>query len=597
VNRRRFLHMAGLGAAAVSISRLPAAEARSRRPNVILVMTDDQGYGDLGCHGNRMIRTPMLDKLYASSVRLTDFHVSPLCTPTRASLMTGRDCVRVGAWATTWGRSLPWAEEVMMPAVFKASGYRTGMFGKWHLGDNTPFRPQDRGFAHVVCHGGGGVGQTPDYWGNDYFDDTYFHNGTPTKHTGYCTDVWFDEAIKFIAANKDRPFFAYISTNAPHGPLHVAARYSEPYRKKGVPANMAKFYGMIENIDENMGRLMARLDKLGLAENTILIFMTDNGTAGGVGRAPRRKGAGGKGWTGFNASMRGRKGSLYDGGHRVPCLWRWPGGKLTGGRDVTGLTAHIDLLPTLIDVCRLKKPAGVTFDGVSLAGLLSGKVRALPDRNVMVQFRQSNAPPAEWSCAVMSGRWRLVAGNQLYDIQADPGQKTNIAARHRDVVKRLRAAHKRYWAEVSKRFGEHSRIVIGSEAENPSRLTGFDWHVGPPWNQSHIRGASAANSLWAVRIARDGAYEIALRRWPEEADTPINAAVRGGKAIRVSKARLQIGTIDITRPVAATDKAAVFRVTLKAGPANLRASFIDPAGKTRCGAYYVHVKRLAAGSC
>ena len=590
--RRGFLKAMGLGAAAVSAPRLWAADAPTRKPNVILVMTDDQGYGDLGCHGNRMIRTPMLDKLHGASVRLTDFHVSPCCTPTRAALMTGRDCVRVGAWATTWGRSLPRAEEVMMPAVFTAAGYRTGMFGKWHLGDNFPFRPQDRGFAHVVCHGGGGVGQTPDYWGNDYFDDTYFHNGTPKKHTGYCTDVWFDEAMKFIAENRDRPFFAYVSTNAPHGPLNVAPKYSEPYRKKGVPANMAKFYGMIENIDENMGRLMARLDKLGLANDTILIFMTDNGTAGGIGGGPRRKGRPGKGWTGFNASMRGKKGSVYDGGHRVPCFWRWPGGKLGGGRDVKPLTAHIDLLPTLIDLCGLKKPAGVTFDGVSLADLLLGKADTLADRTVMAQYRQSNTPPGEWSCAVMSGSWRLVAGSQLYDIKADPSQKTNIAAKHPKVVSKLRAAHNRYWAEVSKRFGEQSRIVLGSEAENPSRLTAFDWHVGPPWNQGHIRSASSAGSIWAVEVARDGQYEIALRRWPAEADAAINAAVPGGKAIRVSKARLKIGGIDVTRPVGPADKAAVFRVTLKAGPAALQGSFIDPAGKTRCGAYYAYVKRL-----
>ncbi|NQT85272.1 sulfatase-like hydrolase/transferase, partial [bacterium] len=276
LSRRRFLAglTAGAGAASLGSAALaatPPAKAPGNRPNVVIVITDDQGYGDLGCTGNKMIRTPNLDRLHDGSVRLTDFHVSPCCTPTRASVMTGRDCVRVGAWGTTWGRSMPRADEVMMPAVFRAAGYSTGMFGKWHLGDTYPFRPQDRGFDHVVCHGGGGVGQTPDYWGNDYFDDTYFHNGAARKHTGYCTDVWFDEAIQFIAANRGRPFFAYLSTNAPHGPLNVAPKYAEPYLKKGVPASMAKFYGMIENIDQNMARLTKHLDALGLAENTILI--------------------------------------------------------------------------------------------------------------------------------------------------------------------------------------------------------------------------------------------------------------------------------------------------------------------------------------
>ena len=588
-SRRDFLKTMGAGAMGLVMGAGGRAHAKadaSSKPNVILVMTDDQGYGDLGCHGNTMIRTPALDKLHAESLRLTDFHVSPVCTPTRASLMTGQDCVRVGAWATTWGRSLPYADEVMMPALFRAGGYRTGMFGKWHLGDNYPFRPQDRGFDHVVCHGGGGVGQTPDYWGNDYFDDTYFHNGVPKKHTGYCTDIWFDEAMKFITANKDRPFFAYVSTNAPHNPLNVANKYFEPYMKKGVQASMARFYGMIENIDENMGRLIAGLDKLGLAKNTILIFMTDNGTAAG-GRASK-----GKRWTGFNAQMRGKKGSIYDGGHRVPCFWRWPGGGLGGGQDVAPLTAHIDMAPTLIDLCSLKKPDKVKFDGVSLAPLLLGRAKALPDRHIFAQFRQNNSPPAKWSCTVMSDKWRLVGGSQLYDIRTDPGQKKDIAAQHPEIVKKLRAAGERRWSEVSKRFDEPSRIVIGSDAENPSRLTGFDWSAGTPWNQSHVRGGNAIVSFWTVQVARAGTYEIALRRWPEEADTPINAAPKGGKPIRVSKARLKIADVDQTIPVAQGDLAATFRIKLPAGPAKLETWFIDPKGAARHGAYYAYIKRL-----
>ena len=572
-------------------------------PNVVIVITDDQGYGDLGCTGNRMIRTPNLDRLHEKSLRLTDFHVSPCCTPTRAALLTGRDCVRVGAWGTTWGVSMPRADEVMIPAVFRAGGYRTGMFGKWHLGDTYPFRPQDRGFDHVVCHGGGGVGQTPDYWGNDYFDDTYFHNGEPRKHTGYCTDVWFDEAMKFIAADRSpstgsgqgKPFFAYLSTNAPHGPLNVAAKYSAPYVKKGVPRNMAKFYGMIENIDENMARLTAKLDELGIARNTILIFMTDNGTAGGIVAAKGGKGGKTKGWSGFNASMRGKKGSVYEGGHRVPCFWRWPGGGMEGGRDIGALTAHVDLMPTLIDLCGLTAPKGVTFDGVTLAPLLRGKTDTLGDRTVMAQYRQSSAPPAEWSCAVMSGKWRLVGGKELYDVQVDPGQKSNVAAKHADVVAKLRAAHDRYWAEVSKDFDKPARIVLGSDAENPARLTGFDWHTRTPWNQGSIRAGTAANGPWKVHVEREGEYEIALRRWPEEANAAINGTVPGGKAIRVAKARLKLGEVDVTNPVAAKDKAAMFHVELPAGPADFQTWFINAAGKATHGAYYASVRRLTKG--
>ena len=226
MHRRRFLQTLGAAAGWTlgGFHHSPAATStpgRQAPPNVVLVVTDDQGYGDLGCHGNPILRTPNLDALYRRSVRLTDFHVGPTCAPTRASLMTGRYCNRTGVWHTIMGRSLLRRDEVTMADVFAAGGYRTGIFGKWHLGDNYPYRPQDRGFHEVLIHGGGGVGQTPDAWGNDYFDDTYLHNGTPEKFSGYCTDVWFDGAMRFIEDNRDRPFFAYLATNAPHSPYRV----------------------------------------------------------------------------------------------------------------------------------------------------------------------------------------------------------------------------------------------------------------------------------------------------------------------------------------------------------------------------------------
>ena len=220
-------------------SRPCRSEDQTPRPNVVLVMTDDQGYGDVAAHGNTMIRTPNLDRLHGQSVRLTDFHVDPTCSPTRSALMTGRYSSRTGVWHTIMGRSLLRRDEVTLGDLFAKNGYRTSMVGKWHLGDNYPLRPQDRGFQEVLCHGGGGIGQTPDYWGNDYFDDTYWHNGTPKPYTGYCTDVFFDAALKFIEKNRDRPFFAYIATNTPHGPLNVAEKYSQPYVERGVPAGMA----------------------------------------------------------------------------------------------------------------------------------------------------------------------------------------------------------------------------------------------------------------------------------------------------------------------------------------------------------------------
>jgi arylsulfatase B len=315
---------------------LPAGRGAAAPPNVILAIADDLGYGDLACHGNPAVKTPALDGLHARSVRFTNFHVSPTCAPTRAALMTGRYSNATGVWHTIMGRHLLRPGEVTMADCFRASGYRTGIFGKWHLGDNHPCRPQDRGFDEAVIHGGGGVWQTPDYFGNNYFDDTYLHNGKPRKFSGFCTNVWFDAAMGFMrdSVSAGRPFFCYTSTNAPHSPYWAPERYSAMYKGlKGL--RDPGFYGLIANLDGNMARLEEFLNQQGLAANTILMFTTDNGTAAG-GEV-------------YNAGMRGAKGSVYEGGHRVPLFVSWPQGGIGGGRDADTLTAHIDVLPTLIE--------------------------------------------------------------------------------------------------------------------------------------------------------------------------------------------------------------------------------------------------------
>jgi arylsulfatase A-like enzyme len=582
-SRRQFLKTVGLAAASTgALSILPGCgglgrtiEAEARRPNVVLVMTDDQGYGDLSCHGNPVIQTPNLDKLYAQSIRLTDFHVGPTCSPTRAALMTGRYCNRTGVWHTIMGRSLLRKDEVTIADVFSSGGYRTGIFGKWHLGDNYPFRPQDRGFDEVLVHGGGGVGQGPDYWGNDYFDDTYFHNGRPEKFEGYCTDIWFDGAMKFIEASKKRPFFCYIPTNAPHGPYNVADKYSKPYRDKGVQENQAKFYGMITNIDENMGRLMKRLKELGLQENTILIFMTDNGTSGG-----------------YSGGMRGKKGSEYEGGHRVPCFIRWPDGGLTGGIDVDRLTAHIDLLPTLIELCGLNKSHGLKFDGDSVVQLLKREDANWPER-ILITDSQRIEHPQKWrKSAVMMDRWRLINGTELYDIKADPSQKNDVAGGNQQIVQKLSKAYEDWWADVSGRFDEYCEIILGSDKQNPTCLMSHDWHADRvPWNQGAVRSGMQANGFWAVDVVRDGRYRFELRRWAKEVDAGINEAVEGGKAINATKARLTVADKDLTVPVSRNAHAVTFELQLKAGKTRLQTWFMDDRGNSR-GAYYVYVKRL-----
>jgi arylsulfatase A-like enzyme len=563
------------------IATVELQRGASRRPNVILVITDDQGYGDLACHGNQVIRTPHLDRLHTQSVRLTDFHVSPCCTPTRAALMTGQNPVRVGAWGTTWGRSLPRKDAITMAEVFEQADYQTGCFGKWHLGDNYPFRPQDRGFQEVLIHGGGGVGQAPDYWGNDYFDDTYFRNGQLEKHTGYCTDVWFDSAIGFIKSNSDAPFFCYLTTNAPHGPYLVDPSYSQPYKRQGIPSPMAEFYGMITNIDENMGRLMQFLETQQLAANTILIFMTDNGTSAGF-----------RGGKGFNAGMRGAKGSLYDGGHRVPCFIRWPDGALAERRDIGNLTAHIDMIPTLAELCGIKIPDQGKLDGISIAPLLTGKVDILPDREIFVQYRQSTEPPEKGKATVMNGRWRLVNDRELYNVQADPGQQENVADEHTTVVERLRQAYEVWWQDVSMQFDEYNHIILGDEAENPVRLSSFDWHTRTAWSQGQVRSGMAVNSFWAVEIACQGTYKITLRRWPKEIDTPITAAASGGTAIAAKQARLKIGATDLTQSIASEQAAVTFTVELKPSKTQLQTWLIDEDPGQARGAYYVDVTKL-----
>lgn len=584
-----------LSAVLVAGTLSPLAAAADR-PNVVLVITDDQGYGDLSCHGNPILKTPQLDQLYQESVRLKDYHVAPTCSPTRSGLLTGHWTNRTGVWHTIMGRSMLRENEVTMGQVFKDNGYATGMFGKWHLGDNYPYRPEDRGYIEVMRHGGGGVGQTPDYWDNAYFDGSYWHNGKPEAVQGFCTDVFFDYAKRFIRAQKEKgqPFLAYIATNAPHGPMHAPPEFSEPYGDQNV--NLANFYGMIANIDDNVGKLRAFLQQEGLADNTIFIFTTDNGTSSGDQV--------------FNSGMRGKKGSQYDGGHRVPFFLYWPEAGMTGGRDVEPITSYVDVLPTLIDLCDLQPPQGVRFDGTSIAPLLQGPVPGdWPDR-ILVTDSQRVKDPIKWrASAVMTSQWRLIDGKELYEIKADPGQKRNVASEHPDVFTRLKNFYESWWTELEPTFSNATAIYLGHPAENPARLTSHDWITtgSTPWNQSHIRGAMTGEGntgFWNVLVYEAGDYEIRLRRWPQEADAAIDAALKAGedvpgvkayratpgKAIAAQQASLRIGEIQLEKAVRPGDKEVVFDVTLTAGKTKMEAIFHAPDGGFH-GAYYVYVTK------
>jgi arylsulfatase A-like enzyme len=568
----------------ISLICATAAMAAPDRPNVILIMTDDQGYGEIAAHGNPIIKTPHLDALHGASVRFTDFHVDPTCSPTRAAMATGRYSTRTGVWHTINGRSMMRPEELTLPEIFKANGYDTAFFGKWHLGDNAPCRPEDQGYDHVAWHHGGALTNGPDYWENDYYDDMIKVNGEWTRTEGYITDAWFDHAIRHIEKPRDKPFFLTIHTNAPHDPYVVPERYSKPYREAGLSETLAIFYGMITCIDENIGRMRKRLEELKIADNTLIIYTTDNGTAAGwitfTSKEPY-----------YNAGMRAWKSSAYDGGHRVPLFMHWPAKGISGGRDVEDLTAHIDLLPTLVDLLKLEKPAGPRVDGISLAPVLLDPVATLPPRTLFVHVQRQYLPPKWTNSVAMTQRWRLIDGKELYDIQADPGQSNNIAADHPDTVARLRAEYESWWKSLENNMQQTVRIHLGG-AENPMMLSSHDWLMEPgerdaAWHQNHVKRGDISNGPWAVHIEQAGRYQITLHRWPDYLEKPMG----------MIESRLRIGDAVHTQPLKEDATRATFEVDLPAGPTMLK-TWLKRPGPERLehGAYYVGVNRLDASS-
>lgn len=550
-----------------------------KRPNIVFIITDDQGYGDLGCHGNPIIKTPNIDEFYKDSIRLTDYHVSPTCSPTRGAIMCGQVTDKAGPWHTINGRSYLREEKTTIPDLLSESGYATAMFGKWHLGDNYPYRPQDRGFQHVLYHGAGGIGQTPDYYGNDYFDDTYFLNGTPKKYTGYCTDVFFDNAIEFIENHdKEKPFFVYLSTNAPHGPLFVEKKYEDmypaTYKGQKVPQ---KFFGMITNIDENFKKMDDKLKELGLRENTILIFTTDNGSAGGKNF--------------YSSGMKGGKGSNYEGGHRVPFLMRWPAGNLDGGKDIDEMTAHVDLLPTFMDLTKTNLPKNLDLDGESIKPLLYNKSVSWLDR-VLFTDSQRVYTPIKWkSTAVMSQKWRLLNENELYNIEKDPGQEKNVAAQFPETVQRLSKAYDAMWNKMEPGFAVPTYITVGTKYENPAVLTSHDWRgkVSPvPWNQGHIKKGVNSNGYWLAKFDVPGKYRFSLRRWAVEAKLPIDHLEKDKS---LTDAKLYIDDNSWEGKIKANAEDVSFELEVEAGLRKLQTAFIEK-GKEIRGAYYLVIEKI-----
>lgn len=562
----------------------------SPRPNVIIVMTDDQGYGDLGCHGHPFAKTPHLDQLYAESIRLVDFHVAPMCTPTRGQLLTGVHCLRNGAMNVSSGRTLLRTEFRTLGDLFAENGYRTGIFGKWHLGDNFPYRPQDRGFQESVWYPSSHIGSAPDFWNNDYFDDFYWHNGERRPFKGYTTNVFFAEAIRWMrsCADQQAPFVCYLPTAAAHGPLFVPERYREQYA--GQKENVARFYGMISNIDDNIGRLERFLTESGLRDNTIVVFLADNGGTVGVPV--------------FNGGMRGAKITLYEGGHRVPCFIRWPGGKLRSPGEVAGLTQVQDLLPTLLGLCGVTpgEQAVRTMEGLDLSDALRGGT-VPEDRMLVIQFSRMQAPrPTAGDACVLWRRWRLINDTELYDLSTDPAQRRNVIDQHAEIAKRLRDHYKGWWDSVAPRVNEHSAIVIGSDAENPQQLSPADWEDSFLDQGRQIREGLRRNGSWNVIVDREGEYEFELRRWAREVEAPLAAGIPAvqhadgqfgpGVPLPVAGVRLRVGDFSEERKTAPDDTAAIFRARLPAGRTRLQTWLLDDEQREIAGAYYVYVRRL-----
>ncbi len=569
--------------------------AQAERPNVILILTDDLGIGDLGCHGNPWLKTPEIDAFYEKSVRLTNFHVSPLCTPTRAAIMTGKQPINNGAWATYKGRDALSPNAITMADIFRQNGYKTGLFGKWHLGDNYPSRPTDLGFDVAIHHLAGGVGELSDYWGNSYFDDVYYVNNQPKQFEGYCTDVWFNETMKFIQQNKNAPFFIYLPTNAPHDPLIVAEKYAAPYKPfEGKDIIDANLYGMIANIDENFGKLYHYLEKESLIENTILIFMSDNGTRFGYSR---------DGKFGYNKGFEGIKGDKKDGGHRVPFFIQWPNGNIKGGIDSNALAEHVDLLPTLINLCELDNLQQNELDGKDVSKILKGEDNYLDDKIGFVHNNQDWRPPSavDGSC-IMKGEWRLINGVQLYNVEKDPKQEHNVFETYPEVVSELFKENATF-VNKAKLNPEYSKLpvnTIGNTAQNEIKLTiqhaiGED---GGIWKCEQVAsGKRNKNNMYAIHVERKGAYKISCQRWPKECQGTILGVPSQNpknrfqyRTISPQKVRISIANQILEKTIGEKDNAIEFTVHLDKGDALLTADFIE--GGEKYGVYYTYITFL-----
>ncbi|MFO0945585.1 MAG: arylsulfatase [Planctomycetota bacterium] len=575
-------------------------------PNVVLIMIDDMGYGDLSCHGSPFVETPNIDGLHDSSVRLTNFHVAPMCSPTRGQLMTGMDAMRNGSTIVAGSRMMVRRDVPMLPAHLAAAGYATGLFGKWHLGENYPHRPEDRGFEHVLWFPLQEIGSFSDHWCNDYFDPVFrLGRGRTQRFIGYCTDIFFDEAIRWMTEQKEakKPFFCYLPLNVVHGPQWANAdlRGSIGKRFPNLSPGQIGYLAMLANADANMGKLEAFLREHGLSENTIVIFLSDNGGYALIGH--------------YNAGMRDGKSRLAEGGHRVPCFVRWPGGRIGlpgGARNVDGLTQVQDLLPTLLDLCGVAPLKGPPCDGISLASALRGEV-PVPDRTLIVQYGPPQ--PFHMTC-VMQGPWRLLTDRkgkafgapELYHLTDDPRQEHNLIERHPERAAKMRAVYDAWWSAVEPQTRQRARIIVGHPAQKTTTLNAAEWRENALGSIDRLREGVRRRGVWDIEVSESGVYEIALRRWPAESQLPLRSAAppwtprdastpdhqgyAAGLALPIRSAQLRVGQKTESMAVADEDQAAIFRMELERGKTELEGLFLKSDAKPICAAFFVSVQRI-----
>ena len=494
---------------------------KNAHPNVVLIITDDQGYGDLGYTGNSQIKTPIIDNFANKSVRFANFYVSPVCAPTRSSLMTGRYSLRTGIRDTYNGGCTMASNEITIAEMLKQADYKTGLFGKWHLGDNFPGRPMDQGFDETLMHLSGGMGQVGDitnYFKKDssYFDPVLWHNGQKEALKGYCSDILASNAIRFIEKNKNNPFFCYLSFNAPHGPLQVPDHYYQMYKgidpsvdfEKNNPHHLKmsesdkedarKVYAMVTNIDDNIGKVLRKLKELEIEENTIVIFMTDNG--------PQQ--------LRYTGGMRGKKGTVYQGGTRVPFFLRFPS-LSEGNKDIEKMAAHIDVLPTLSELCHVDLPKDRKIDGKSLVPLIKGEKVDWSNRSLFTYWTRKY--PELYNSMAIQKEWYKLVGQtdynatieqfELYNLKEDPYEQHNIISENREIAKTLKIELDMIYQELvlSENLTRQQRIIIGSEKENPLILNRNDADgTRGLWDQEEIFGK------WNVYILK-GHYNFRFK--------------------------------------------------------------------------------------